>query len=113
MLVYEKIDISDGIDVDMSDKSKECTLCHYWYFLDKSFSYRRYLCDRWYNMMQKCNKLKNIAIIHIEESAYRICFLFMSKREARKLMTTSNLINKKMFYKIIQFIIKKQRNNAK
>ena len=29
MLVYEKIDISDGIDVDMSDKSKECMLCHY------------------------------------------------------------------------------------
>ena len=29
MLVYEKIDISDRIDVDMSDKSKECMLCHY------------------------------------------------------------------------------------
>ena len=29
MLVYEKIDISNGIDVDMSDKSKECMLCHY------------------------------------------------------------------------------------
>ena len=29
MLVYERIDISDGIDVDMSDKSKECMLCHY------------------------------------------------------------------------------------
>ena len=38
MLVYEKIDISDGIDVDMSDKSKECMLCHCWYFLDKNFS---------------------------------------------------------------------------
>ena len=38
ILVYEKINISDGIDVGMSDKSKECMLCHYWYFLDKSFS---------------------------------------------------------------------------
>ena len=37
MLVCEKIDISDGIDVDMSDKSKECMLCRYWYFLDKNF----------------------------------------------------------------------------
>ena len=91
MLVYEKIDISDGIDVDMSDKSKECTLCHYWYFLDKSFSYGPYLCDGCYNMMQKCNKLKSIA--HIKESVYRICFLYMSKREAKKLMTY--LIDKK------------------
>ena len=32
MLINEIIDISDGIDVDMSDKSKECMLCHYWYF---------------------------------------------------------------------------------
>ena len=55
MLVYEKIDISDGIDVDMSDKSKECMLCHYWYFLDKSFSYGPYLCDGCYKVMQKCN----------------------------------------------------------
>ena len=29
MLEYDRIDISEGIDVDMSDKSKECMLCHY------------------------------------------------------------------------------------
>ena len=83
MLEYEKIDISDGIDVNKSDKSKECMLCHYWYFLDKSFRYGPYLCHRCYDMMQKCNKLKNIAIVDIKESVYRICFLFMSKREAK------------------------------
>ena len=87
MLVYEKIDILDGIDVDMSDKSKECMLCHYWYFLDKSFSYGPYLRDGCYNMMQKCNKRKNIAIVHVKENVCRICFLYMSKREAKKLMT--------------------------
>ena len=97
MLVYERIDISDGIDVNKSYKSKECMLCHYWYFLDKSFSYGPYLCDGCYNMMQKCNKLKNIAITPIKESVYRLCFLFMSKREAKKSMTNSNLIDKKGF----------------
>ena len=48
-------------------------------------------------MTQKCNKLKHIAIIRIKKSVYRICFLFMSKREARKLMANSNVINKKGF----------------
>ena len=43
--------------------------------------------------MQKCNKLKNIAIVHVKESVYRICFLFMSKHKAKKLLT--NLIDKK------------------
>ena len=70
-------------------------LCHYCYFLDKSFSCGPYLCDGCCNMMQKCNKLKNIAIIHIKESVYRIFFLFISKCGAKKLMTSSNLIDKK------------------
>ena len=48
--------------------------------------------------MQKSNKLKNIAIVHIKESVYKIFFLYMSKREAKKLMTNSNLIDKKVFY---------------
>ena len=37
MLEYGRIDISDGIDVGMSDMSKECMLCHYWHFLHKNF----------------------------------------------------------------------------
>ena len=83
MLVCEKIDISDGIDVDISDKSKECMLSHYWYFLDRNLSYGPYLCDVCYNMMQKCNNLKNIAIVHVKECVYRICFLFMTKGEVK------------------------------
>ena len=45
--------------------------------------------------MQKSNNLKNIAIVHVKKSVYRIYFLYMSKREAKKLMTNSNLIDKK------------------
>ena len=74
MLEYESIDISDGIDVDMSDKSKECGFCHYWYFLDKNFSYGPYLCDGCYKMMQKCNKLKNIVIVHVKKKCIQNLF---------------------------------------
>ena len=95
ILVYEKIDISAGIDADISDKSKKCMLCYYWYFLDKNFSYGPFLCDGCYNMMQKCSKLNNIATVYVKESADRICFLYISKREAKILMTNSNLIDKK------------------
>ena len=34
MLQYERIDISEGTDINKSDKSKECMICHYWYFID-------------------------------------------------------------------------------
>ena len=31
MLEYEQIDISEGIDVNKTNLSKECDICHYWY----------------------------------------------------------------------------------
>ena len=88
MLEYNKIDISEYIDIDKKNKPKECMLCHYWYFLDKNFSNGPYLCDSCYNIMQKSINFKNIAIVHVRESAYRIYFLM-------KLMINSNLIDKK------------------
>ena len=45
--------------------------------------------------MQKGNKLTNIAVVHIKESVYKFFFLYMSKREAKKLITNANLIDKK------------------
>ena len=104
MLEYERIDISEGIDVDKTNKSKECMFCHYWYFLKKNFSYRPYLCDGCCNMTQKSIDFKNIDIVYVKGNAYRIHFWHMSKQkgkrkcEVKSLMTNSNLINKKVFY---------------
>ena len=99
MIEYKKIDISERIDVDKTNKSKECMLCHYWYFLDKNFSYGPYLCNGCYNIMQKSIDLKNIDIVYVKESAHRIHFWYMSKhkhkRKAISLMTNSILIDKK------------------
>ena len=94
MLEYYRIDISEEIDVDKTNKSKEYMLCHYWYFLGNNFSYGPYLCDGCYNFSQKSRDFKNIAIVHIKKNAYRIYFLCMSKRKAKKIMTNSNLVDK-------------------
>ena len=32
MLEYNRIDILEGIDVNKINASKECDICHYWYF---------------------------------------------------------------------------------
>ena len=48
-------------------------------------------------MTQKCNERKSIAIIRIKKTVYRVCFLFMSKHETRKLIAISNVIDKKSF----------------
>ena len=74
MLKYDKIGISEGIDVHKTDRSKECIFCHYWYFLNKKFSYGPYTCDGCYDTVQRSTDFKNIAIVHIKKSAYRIYF---------------------------------------
>ena len=35
MLKYNRVDISEGIDIYKTNASKECDICHYWYFLSK------------------------------------------------------------------------------
>ena len=39
MLKYDRIDISEGIDINKTNASKECDICHYLYFLNKKFKY--------------------------------------------------------------------------
>ena len=103
ILEYDRIDISEGIDINKTNKSKECMLCHYWYFLDKNFTYGPYLCDGCYNIMQKSIDFKNIAFVYVKKSVYRIYFMCMSKHEAKNLMNNSNLIDKKVYYIIFYY----------
>ena len=39
MLYYERIDASEGIDVNKASASKESDVCHYWYFFNYSFKF--------------------------------------------------------------------------
>ena len=39
MLEYNKKDIVEGININKTKASKECDICHYWYFLDKKLNY--------------------------------------------------------------------------
>ena len=96
MLEYDRTDISEGIDINKSNnKSKECGICHYWYFLDKNFSYQLHLCNGCHDLMQKAISFNNVAIVSIKGSDYRIHFRYMSKDDAISIMHNSNLIDKK------------------
>ena len=40
MVYYDKIDAFEGIDVNKTNNSKKCDICHYWYFLDERFKFQ-------------------------------------------------------------------------
>ena len=94
MLQYDRIDISEGIDINKTSASKECYICHYWHFLDKNFNYEPYLCNVCHDLMQKTMNFNSVAIVSIKGNDYRIHFWYMSKNDAIFLMTNSNLKDK-------------------
>ena len=94
MLEYDRIDIPEGIDVDRMNKSKECKICHYWYFKDIGFKYEPHLCNGCHGLLQKAVSFNNIAIVYVKGNAYRINFWYISKDDAINMMNNSNLIDK-------------------
>ena len=94
MLEYERIDISEGIDVNKTNLSKECDICHYWYFKDIGFKYENYLWNGCHDLMQKAMSFDNVAIAYVKGNTYRINFWYMSKNDAINIMNGSNLTDK-------------------
>ena len=94
MLEYNRIDISEEIDINKTSKSKECKIYHYWYFKDIDFKYEPYLCNNCHSLMQKAVSFSNITIVYVKGSAYRIHFWYMSKNDAINIMNNSSLIDK-------------------
>ena len=94
MLEYDKIDVSESTDTNKTGASKECDICHYWYFLNKNFSHESYLCNGCHGLMQKALNFHDVAIVSIKENDYRTHFWYMSKNDAIDLMNNSSLNEK-------------------
>ena len=83
-----------GLMFNKTNLSKECDICHYWYFKDMGFKYEPYLCNGCHDLMQKAMSYNNVSIVYIKGSAYRINFFYMSKDDAIEIMNGSNLVDK-------------------
>ena len=64
----------DRIDVIKTNASKECDICHYWYFKDIYFKYEPYFCNGCHDLMQKAMCFDDVAIAYVKGSAYKIHF---------------------------------------
>ena len=88
MLKYKRTHVLEGIGVNKSrHKSKECDLCHYWCFVDKSFNDEPYLPNGCHDLMMKAESFNDVAAVSVKGSDYRIHFSFMSKNDAINLLT--------------------------
>ena len=64
MLQHEKIDVSEGIDINKMDSSKECMFCHYWYFKEVRFKFEPHVCNRCHDVLMISHELKGVTILN-------------------------------------------------
>ena len=77
------------------ETSRECSLCKFYYFLDKNFKHGPYFCDGCYDMSMKVVSMQNLTIINHNRNHYRVNFAFMSKKDTYNLIKNSIIMGEK------------------
>ena len=94
MLQYERTDVSEGINLNKSDKQKECLICYYWYFQDIGYKHQPDVCKGCHDLSIMFYYLNDFMVLNIKGISYR-CYVFnMSKNNAVTLLNNSVLDNK-------------------
>ena len=83
MLQYKKI------DVNKTSASKECELCHYWFFKDVGFKFEKHVCNGCHDLLTVAYSLKNIAILRAKGATFRWVLMGISKNEGLKRLNNS------------------------
>ena len=99
MLCYDRIDVSEGIDVNKTSASKEFDICHYCYFLNYSFKFQPNIFNRYHDLLMMSRKISSIAILKIKGSDYCCITSLICKNEIINLMQNANLTKKAERYK--------------
>ena len=86
MLYFDRIDVSEGIYVIKTSASKECDICHYWYFLNFSFKFQPNASNRCHDLLMMSINLSDVAILNIKGSDYCCIISLISKSEAINLL---------------------------
>ena len=94
MLYYDRIEVSEGIDVNKTSTSKECDICHYWYFLNYSFKFQPNVCNRCHAFLMMSMNRSDIAVLNIKGSDYRCIISLISRNEAINFLQNADLSEK-------------------
>ena len=89
MLRYETTDVLEGIDVNKTCASKECELCHYWFFKYIGFKHEEHVCHKCQDLLTIAYSLKIIAILSAKGTIFRCLLMGDSKNEGLKRLDNS------------------------
>ena len=96
MLRYQKIDVSEGIDINKTSASKECELFHYWFFKDIGFKFEEHVSNKCHDLLTIAYSLKDIAILNAKGPTFRCILLGISNIEGLKRLNNSVTYNRRV-----------------
>ena len=94
MPYFDRIDVSKGIDVNKTSKSKKRDICHYCYFLNKGFKFQPYTCDKSHDSLIMSMNLSDIVIFNFQVYDYHSIFSGIRKSKAIIFLQNIELIKK-------------------
>ena len=94
MLQYNKFDTSERIDVNPTSASKECELCHYWFFKDVRFKFEELVCNGCHDLLTTAYSLENIAILNAKGAIFRCILWGISNNEVLRRLSSFVLQDK-------------------
>ena len=97
MLRYQKINVSEGIDVNKTSESKECELCHYWFFKDVGLKFGEHVCKGCHDLLTMAYCLKHIAILSAKGVIFRCLLMGASKNGVLKKLNNSVTYDRGVF----------------
>ena len=101
LLYHNKTDASEETNINKTSASKGCDICHYWYFLNKEFTFQPYACNRCQDLLMVSMNLSHIYILNIQN--VDCCIVNgISKSEATKLLQNIVLTENSEYYKEIK-----------
>ena len=90
MLYYDRIDINEEIDLAKSNRSKECMICHYWFF-NYGFKFQDSVCNGCQYLTMLSVNINDIVIITVKNVDYRCIIHNISKSASINLLKISVL----------------------
>ena len=95
MVYYDRIDVFENVNVNNTSESRECIICHYWYFLIKGFKFQPNVCNGYHDALMMSMNLNDIAILSVHGIDYCCIINGISKSGAMGLLRNSSVNQKR------------------
>ena len=96
MLYFDRIDISEEIDLAKSNSSKECIFLTIFFF-NRGFEFEDFICNGCHDLSTLSVNISDIAMITVKNIDYRYIIHNISKSEA--IILSENSVLKDLRYK--------------